>query len=180
MSVLAWQGRSFLAWLLWSVVWAFLGVYMLIYYLPYYWVHDVNAGATHYWSILPSDYYRGLWPEWPTWLSQPLSWLLFAIAKLLHAVGLRPSYANLDHWLVFLRALPGLLFLPGLLYGLWTARWFDRWFIALFILPVFVGAAQERYLLAISPLLVFWGVQAWERSARCVFFKVCGLSGMKS
>jgi hypothetical protein len=180
MSVLAWQGRTFMTWLLLSLMWALLGVYMLIYYLPYYWFHDVNAGATHYWGILPSDYYRGLWPEWPTWLSQPVSWLLFVSAKLLHAVGLRPSYANLDYWLVFLRALPGLLFLPGLLYGLCTARRFDRWFIFLFMLPVFVGAAQERYLLAISPLLVLWGVQVWERFARCVFFKVCGLGGMES
>ncbi len=166
-----------MTWLLLSLLWALLGVYMLIYYLPYYWVHDVNAGATHYWGILPSDFYSGLWHEWPIWLSQPLSWFLFAVAKLMHAVGLRPSYANLDYWLVMLRSLPGLLFLPGLLYGLWTAHRFEKWFVVLFMLPVFVGATQERYLLAISPLLVLWGVQAWERSVRWVFLKFSSWGG---
>ena len=139
---------------------------MLIYYLPYYWVHDGNAGATHYWGFLPSEYYKGLWAGAPAWISQPLSWLLFAVSKLMHAVGLRPSYASVDTWLVVVRALPGLVFLPGLIYLFFTAERFERWFVFFFMLPVFVGASQERYLLALTLILLLWGVRAWIAAGR--------------
>jgi hypothetical protein len=166
MSLLAWRVKSFKAWLLWSLFWVLVGVYMLIYYLPYYWVHDNNAGSTHYWGFYPSEYYKGLWTEVPTWISQPLSWLLFAISKLMHAVGLRPSYSSIDAWLVVARALPGLVFLPGLIYLFFVAEMFERWFVFFFMLPIFIGASQERYLLALTPILLLWGVRAWSRAGR--------------
>jgi hypothetical protein len=166
MSFLVWKVKSLKAWLLWSVFWGVVGVYMFIYYLPYYWVHDSNAEATHYWGFLPTEYYNGLWTEVPTWISQPLSWLLFAISKLMHAVGLRPSYASVDAWLVVARALPGLLFMPGLIYLFFSAEKFERWFVLFFMLPIFIGASQERYLLALTPILLLWGVRAWIRVGR--------------
>lgn len=161
MSLLAWQAKSLRAWFVWSVVFGLAGAYMLIYYLPYYWVHDSNAGVTSYWGILPADYYKGLWIDWPACISQPLSWALFAISKLMYAVGLRPSYANVDPWLVVLRALPGLLFLPGLIYVVCAGQRFERWFVVFFMLPIFIGASQERYLLALTPILLLWGGRAW-------------------
>ena len=166
MSLLAWRVKSFRSWILWSLFWVLVGIYMLIYYLPYYWVHDSNAGSTHYWGILPLEYHKGLWTEVPAWISQPLSWLLFAISKLMHAVGLRPSYASIDAWLVIARALPGLLFLPGLVYLFFAADRFERWFVFFFMLPIFMGASQERYLLALTPILLLWGVRAWSRAGR--------------
>jgi hypothetical protein len=92
--------------------------------------------------------------------------LLFAISKLMHAVGLRPSYASVETWLLIVRALPGLLFLPGLIYLLFAGHWFERWFVFFFMLPVFIGASQERYLLALTPILLLWGVRAWSRAGR--------------
>lgn len=166
MSLLAWKGKSFRAWLSLSFFWAAAGVYLLIYYLPYYWVHDNNAGATHYWGIMPSEYYKGLWTGVPAWISQPISWMLFAASKLMHAVGLRPSYASVDTWLVIARALPGVLFLPGLVYLFFAAQWFERWFVFFFMVPIFVGASQERYLLALTPILLLWGVRAWRKIGR--------------
>ena len=166
MGLLAWKVKSFKSWLLWSLFWVFVGAYMLIYYLPYYWVHDSNAGTTHYWGFLPSEYYKGLWTEVPASISQPLSWLLFAISKLMYAFGLRPSYASVDTWLVVVRALPGLIFLPGLIYLFFAGQLFEKWFVFFFMLPVFIGASQERYLLALTPILLFWGVRAWSRASR--------------
>ena len=166
MCLLAWRVKSFKTWLLLSLFWVVVGLYMLIYYLPYYWVHDSNAGATHYWGLLPSEYYKGLWTEAPAWISQPLSWLLFAISKLMHAVGLRPSYASIDAWLVVARALPGLVFMPGLIYLFFAAEKFERWFVFFFMLPIFIGASQERYLLALTPFWLLWGVRAWSGACR--------------
>jgi hypothetical protein len=166
MTLLAWRVKSFKSWLLWSLFWGLVGAYMLIYYLPYYWVHDRNAGATHYWGFLPTDYYKGLWTELSAWISQPLSWLLFAISKLMYAVGLRPSYTSIDGWLVIIRALPALLFMPGIIYLFVAAERFERLFVFFFMLPIFIGASQERYLLALTPILLLWGVRAWRRACR--------------
>lgn len=142
--------------LIWVIFCVCIGLYAFIYYLPYYFVHDGNAGRTHYWGIYPSEYYSGLFAYLPEWIDRPLSIGIFAISKVLHASGIRPSYAGLDWWLVVARSLPGLLFLPGMVYGLLRAGGFERIFIACFLLPVFVGAAQERYLLPIAPLLIIW------------------------
>ena len=166
MSLITWKVKSLKAWLLWSVFWGVVGVYMLVYYLPYYWVHDRNGALTHYWGLLPSEYYKGLWADVPVWISQPLSWVLFVISKLLHSVGLRPSYSSVEMWLVLVRAFPGLVFLPGIIYLFFTGHWFEKWFVFFYMLPIFIGASQERYLLALTPILLLWGVRAWSRAGR--------------
>jgi Gpi18-like mannosyltransferase len=160
MVIVAWKSNQVEAKLRWVAFWFFVGLYGFLYYLPYYFVHETNASNTHYWGLYPSDYYTGIWLGLPQWVGQPTSWLIFLVSKLLYAVGLRPSYSDLPGSLVVLRALPGLLFLPGLVYGLIKGRSFDRVFVVVFLIPVFVGAAQERYLLAITPLLSLWGFQA--------------------
>jgi hypothetical protein len=142
--------------------WGLVAIYMGVYYLPYFWVHETNGLGTHYWGVYPHEYRQGLFDQLPDVLNLPLSWLLLAGAKLLHSVGLRPSYADLGLGLTMARALPGLLFLPGLVYGLFYGKRFDRIFLLFFLPPVYVAAAQERYLLPITPLLVVWGVQAWR------------------
>jgi hypothetical protein len=155
-STLRWWNKLILA-----LIFGLLGVYMLIYYLPYYWVHEGNSIHTHYWGIYPQQFHEGLFPGLPMWLNKPLSFLMFATSKVIYSVGLRPSYAELSPWLVLARAWPGVLLLPGLVYGICRGHWFDRIFVFFFLLPVYVGAAQERYLLAVTPLLLMWGVQAY-------------------
>lgn len=145
-----------------STILGLFGLYMLIYYMPYYWVHEGNSVHTHYWGIFPHQFHVGIFSGLPKWLNQAFSLLLLATSKVIYSVGLRPSYAELSSWLVLARAWPGVLLLPGLIYGLWQGHWFDRTFIFFFMLPVYVGAAQERYLLAITPLLLMWGVKAYS------------------
>ena len=166
MVLIAWRSNDVKAKLLWSVFWFIVGLYGILYYTPYYLVHDSNASNTHYWGLYPAEYYTGSWLGFPPWIARPFSWVIFSIAKVLHAVGLRPSYSDLPNLLVVLRALPGLLFLPGLVYGLIRGRSFDRIFVVMFMAPIFVGAAQERYVLAITPLLALWGFQGilWFRN----------------
>lgn len=156
-TTLKWWTKS-----LWMLVWALFGLYMLIYYLPYFWLHEGNSAGTPYWGIYPQQFQEGLFSDWPLWLNQPVSMLLFGVSKVIYSVGLRPSYAELSPWLVLARAWPGLLFLPGLIYGFGQGHLFDRIFIFFFLLPVYVGAAQERYLLAVTPLLLLWGIQAYS------------------
>lgn len=141
--------------------WSVLGIYMLIYYLPYFWVHEHNAFSTNYWGMLPEQFNADLITFLPSWMSEFFSLIFLGLSKLIYSVGLRPSYSDVSLWLVIARALPGIFLLPGLIYGAWRGHWFDKIFILFFLLPVYVGAAQERYLLAVTPLLILWGVAAY-------------------
>jgi hypothetical protein len=149
-----------------------LGVYMLIYYLPYFWIHEGNSAHTHYWGIYPKQFNEGLFSGWPSWLNKSISFVLYAVSKVIYSVGLRPSYADISPWLVIARSWPGVLLLPGLVYGLWRGQWFDRIFVFFFLMPVYVGAAQERYLLAITPLLLLWGIQAYSLLGQQVAYRI--------
>jgi hypothetical protein len=149
--------------LFWVSAWGLLGIYMLAYFLPYFWVHENNSVSTHYWGIFPGKFNEGLISFLPSWMSQVFSLIFLGLSKLIYSVGLRPSYADVSTWLVVARALPGLVLLPGLIYGAVCGHWFDKVFILFFLLPVYVGAAQERYLLAVTPLLILWGFKAYEQ-----------------
>jgi hypothetical protein len=156
-STLKWSAKG-----IWMLIWGLFGVYMLIYYLPYFWLHEGNSVGTSYWGIYPQQFHEGLFSGLPQWLNQSVSLLSLAVSKVIYSVGLRPSYAEISPWLVLARAWPGVILLPGLIYGLWRGHWFDRIFVFFFLLPVYVGAAQERYLLAVTPLLLLWGIQAYK------------------
>jgi hypothetical protein len=139
-----------------------MGVYMLIYYLPYFWLHEANSAKTDYWGILPSNYFSGVFSFFPDFLNRILSVIFLGISKILYSVGIRPSYALATNWLVLIRGLPGLILLPGLIYLFWRGERIDKLFVFFFLLPVYIGAAQERYLLAITPLLIIYGFKAYE------------------
>jgi hypothetical protein len=143
------------------LIWGLIGIYMLIYYLPYFWLHEGNSAGTHYWGVYPQQFHEGVFSDLPLWLNRAVSLLLLGVSKVIYSVGLRPSYSDINPWLVVARAWPGVLLLPGLIYGLCYAHWFDRVFVFFFLLPVYVGAAQERYLLAVTPLLLLWGIKAY-------------------
>ena len=121
------------------------------------------AHALQYFGYSPYQYLAGLdLPLVPHWLSVPLSWAALLVAKLLYFTGLRPSYGVTADLLVALRALPGILLLPGLLLLLVRAPFRIRLMVALYCLPFIVGPAQDRYYIAIFPLFFLYGVQFWN------------------
>lgn|GEM_PF-1225902 len=150
-----WPGVLFLLFLFFISFWG------LVYYAPYYLVHDANGANTHYFGLLPQAYKDGLFPSLPEMLNTGVSWALLFFAKLLHAAGLRPSYADIHPLLTLARALPGIIFLPGLLLVMIKGSLLERIFVGLFMLPVFVAASQERYLLGIMPIMFYWGWVLW-------------------
>jgi hypothetical protein len=139
-----------------------IGLYMLIYYLPYYLVHDINSSNTTYWGLKPSEYYAGIFDSINPVLSKIISLFIYAISKFIYASGIRPSYSNVEISIIIFRILPGLIILPGLLYGIFRGQFFDKLFVLFFLIPFFFGATQERYLLSIVPILLIWGYEFYN------------------
>ena len=138
------------------------------FYFPYFLMFIDNGGSLAYFGVPPSQYHAGIFEWLPAWLDKPLSWLCLGASKLLYLVGLRPSYADVPDYIVVLRATPGLILLPGLVWLLITAEYRLRVFMLIFLAPILLGASQERYILAITPILYVYGVQAILTTIRFV------------
>ena len=149
--------------------WARLGVTLVVllgaglYLYPYFLTEMAKAGTSlEYFGRTPAAYVSGLFPDLPVLLDKGLSWLALIGAKLLYFVGLRPSYGVTPWPLVLTRALPGLILLPGLFLLAIRAPWPQRLLVALYCLPFLLGPSQDRYYLAIYPILFLYGTQAYE------------------
>lgn len=140
-----------------SVVLCVLGS---VFYLPYFLKFISSDGSLDYFGILPDQYYVGVFSELSDWLNKPLSWFLLGSSKLLYLVGLRPSYAGVSEFVVVLRALPGLILLPGLVWLFACGPNRLRLLMVTFLAPILLGASQERYILPIVPILFAYGVQS--------------------
>jgi len=141
----------------------------LAFYLPHG-VHVIDGtSGMLYFGVFISDYQNGLFPGLPVWLDKSTSLLLLISAKVLYFVGLRPSFGGTETWLVLLRAAPGLLLLPGLIWGLFMADWRMRLFLLLFLSPIIAGPAQDRYSLPIQPILLYYCACAYSRAIMALF-----------
>jgi hypothetical protein len=134
----------------------------------------ISSSRLDFFGIPQATYLSGLYGDLPRLIDKPLSWLALLGAKILYLTGLRGSYADTSLLLVLLRGSSGLIFLPGLIRWLAKGTLSERLFLVCFLAPVFLGAAQERYLLAITPVLFFHGALSyrwalailWARSQR--------------
>lgn len=101
-----------------------------------------------------------------SWLPDPLdqvvSWLGYAVAKFLYFCGLRPSFADTEGWKLLLRAAPGLIVFPGLLFLFFAGEVRQRLFVLCYMFPIFGHLPQDRYSLAIQPLLFLYGARCFE------------------
>jgi len=122
--------------------------------------------ANYFFGISQDDFVIGVFSQLPSWLDVPLSWLSLLGAKTLYLVGLRPSFADVDWWIVFLRAGAGVIMLPGLVYVALCGGRRHRLLIGLFVLPILLGPSQDRYILPIQPLLFYFGWLLVQRLAQ--------------
>ncbi len=133
-------------------------------YLLTGYVEDYLRTGNHvtYFTIAQKDYLTGIYPSLPGVLDRGLSVLSLLGAKFFYLTGLRPSWWHTPLELVLVRAAGGIILLPGIVYLAVRGQNDHRLFVLLFILPLLLGAAQERYLLGIIPLLFYYGVLAWS------------------
>jgi hypothetical protein len=146
-----------------------LALLFALYLYPYFITEMRKTAVDHvFFGYKTSDYSGGIFPLLPDLLDKSLSLLALGMAKTLNFVGLRPSYGATHDFLVLLRALPGFLLLPGLVWGIFYAGVRHRMLLLLFTLPIFLGPSQDRYNLPVYPLLFFFGIQFYQHFWRKV------------
>jgi len=114
------------------------------------------------------DYLSGMYQALPTVVDLPLSWLSLIGAKALYLTGLRPSYGVTPIEIVAIRSAPGLVLLPGLIWLAAKRPRRESLFILVYLIPPFLGATQERYLLPVMPVVYFYGVLAFAAARQCI------------
>ncbi|OSM01812.1 hypothetical protein MAIT1_01851 [Magnetofaba australis IT-1] len=144
------------------------GVALGFYFFPYLLGYIHVSQKDPFFGIEERDYWAGLFHTLPIWLDQPLSWIALMGAKLLSFMGMRYSYYS-THGSMLVLALrwgSGALFLIGFIRLMWRGQSMQRLLVLCYMAPFFLGAAQERYLLPIMPLLMFhcaWAINTLGR-----------------
>lgn len=133
-----------------------------VFYFGYFQVVMQNGNKISYFGVSAAQFADGLFPDCPNIINISVSWMILLGAKILYLAGLRPSYGDVLTPLAVLRFLPGLVILPGLLYLPFLSDRRKQLFLAVFIAPMILSIAQERYLLPIQPILFFYGILAWQ------------------
>ncbi len=134
---------------------------LILFFLPE--LKSFTGEPARYFGATQSEYLAGVFNTLPIFADRALSFLSLVGAKLLYFSGLRPSYGDTDPFLVLIRAAPGLIFLPGLIYMLiWGGRE-HRLLLVIYLAPVMIGASQDRYNFPIQPLLFYFGYLAYAR-----------------
>jgi hypothetical protein len=160
----------------WRAVWSFVGMALLLiafglYLYPYFITEmQKTARTVYFFGLSQPEYVQGIYSQLPAWLNTPASWLSLIGAKALYFCGLRPSYAGVDWYVLLARAGIGLILLPGLCYVAFKGDRRHQLLLFCYLLPVFLGATQDRYNLAVQAILFLFGVKAidgvWSRLRR--------------
>jgi hypothetical protein len=139
-------------------------------YLYPYFITELKRASSDmaFFGIKSSEYTAGLFGSLPQAIDTILSFGALGAAKILYFVGLRPTYGETSVELVILRAVSGVILLPGFLRIAFAGSNRVRLFTAIFFLPIFLGPSQDRYNLPIFPLLFLHGAVAWEKAWDCV------------
>ncbi len=124
------------------------------YLLTYITASNSNRTIFGYYQI---DYYSGIYNFLPDFLNKIFSLISLFIAKLLYFSGLRPTYGDTLNLFIVIRSSAGLIIFPGLIWLFFKGSFNEKLFIVLFIFPILLGLAQERYSLPIYPLLFYYG-----------------------
>jgi hypothetical protein len=133
-----------------------------LFYMTYLISFLESSSHFSFFGVPYRSYLGGIYEGLPAAIDLPLSWLSLAAAKILYFAGLRPSYGVTPIEIVLIRSAPGIIILPGLLWLMYKRPRREALFVLLFLIPPFLGATQERYLLPIMPIVFLYGVVAFE------------------
>jgi hypothetical protein len=132
-----------------------------LFYMTYLIAFLESSSHFKFFGVPYTRYLNGMYDALPAIIGLPLSWFSLIVAKILYLVGLRPSYGITPFDIVLIRSVPGLILLPGLLWLLFKRPRREALFVLIFLIPPFLGATQERYLLPIMPIVFYYSMVAF-------------------
>ena len=139
-----------------------------IFSLPYFVVYlDLSKDFT-YFGISNAEYINGIYSFLPSFVDKFFSIVTFIFAKILYFCGLRPSYSDISTEIVLIRAFVGIFLLPGLIYIFLSKKRSLQLLIFIYMLPIFIGATQDRYHLSIFPILYLYGIQIYGMALKLI------------
>jgi len=138
------------------------GLASAAYLFPYFATEMSKLTSFEYFGHDETQYLEGLFAHLPIWIDLLISWVSLLAAKSAYFTGLRPSSAGIAAPWLILRAAAGVILLPGLIYALFYSVKRERLFVWVYIFPIFLSSTQDRYNLAIQPLLFLYGIQAYR------------------
>jgi len=124
---------------------------------------EITFDGFTYFGFTTPELLAGIYDGLPAALDRTLSWATLALFKGLYFCGFRPSFGETAGLMLAVRATPGLLLFPGLLYLLWAAEPRLKLFFLCFAFPIFLHLPQERYSLPVQPLLFLYAALLCER-----------------
>lgn len=136
----------------------FIILILSVFSLPYLLVPISHDVFIDYFGISNAEYFSGIFPQLPEVLDRSFSFIAFIFAKVLYFTGLRPSWADISTITLFLRSFVGIFLLPGFLFLYIRGDNRIKILFTLFIIPIFLVVTQDRYNLAVYPILYFYGV----------------------
>ena len=134
----------------------------VLFYMAYLVAFFESSRHFTFYGVPYIRYFGGIYDGFPAVVDLPLSWASLIAAKLFYLVGLRPSWGMTSLDLVLIRSAPGLILLPGLLWLLIKRPHRTGLCVLLYLIPPFLGATQERYLLPIMPVVFYYGIVAYS------------------
>lgn len=139
-----------------------LAVIAIAYYYPYFLAFKNASETISYWGIVESAYIEGVFSNFNQFINLFMSWSALLLSKIVYLCGLRPSYSDTAIHFVAIRALGSIFLIPGFFYLFIKGTRFEKLSALIFFTPIFLGASQERYLLPLYPVLMFYGSQFWK------------------
>lgn len=149
-----------------------------IFYLPSFIGSTLTLEKIQFFGWTQAEYFKGIFYDnlrnfltfdgaIIKWLDRLLSIIALIFAKVLYLVGLRPSFSDNVTIFTIIRFLPGIIFLPGLIWFLIKTDVRQRLMVFLFLLPIIIGPSQDRYLLPLQGILFFYGLSALRELSHC-------------
>ncbi|MBL41034.1 MAG: hypothetical protein CMM49_00070 [Rhodospirillaceae bacterium] len=139
----------------------FYGNYLITYLLS-------NEYRT-YFGYYQKDYFIGIYEFLPKILNQFFSIISLVIIKFIYFSGIRPTFGDTLTIFILIRSSAGLIILPGIIWLFIKANNNIRIFTIIYLLPIMLGLAQERYSLPIYPLLFYYGVLFYSNSFKSIY-----------
>lgn len=149
------------------LIYGSLGVLSTLYYIPYYkyeifgnWIYEKSHDFTYFHYTI-ADLKNNFWWSQLIFGGNLIATFFIAIIKVLYLFGIRISYnitgfQEYQNYITIIRITNGLPFLIGAIYLFYKRNFQDCVIVTFFLLPLVLANPQERYILPIAILFIYY------------------------